>query len=180
MCRPRSLGMATWKREQGLPCDGPAKLSRVTIQDVGIVASLLIGGGGLVLGVLNYRRDAERLSIDRERRADERKAKLPQLRIMRRSLSQQGLDHIGQPKFSIDAQLDPGPDATEVWLEATFGTEEPRLSAQSFLMRSGSGQRFEVTVPPTWTINNLQALKPGVVLRLYDDHAQVEDRLPVE
>jgi hypothetical protein len=40
----------------------------VTLQTAAIVVSLVISSGGLALGLLSFRRDAEHLALDRERR----------------------------------------------------------------------------------------------------------------
>jgi hypothetical protein len=158
----------------------------VTLQAVGVVGSLVISLGALALAGAALRiarradrRDDEHLAIDRDRREDEIRAQLPKLRIMRRSISQQGRDSTGLSNFSVDAQLDPGPDASEVWLEATYQGQS-RRSDRARPIRSGNGDRLHVTVPEDWTENNGQALRPGVVLRLFDEYTGVEDKLMIE
>jgi hypothetical protein len=65
-CRDRFAGDGHRRVEWDLAGASGRRLA--TLQNVAIVVSLVIGSGSLALGLRSFRRDAEHLALDRERR----------------------------------------------------------------------------------------------------------------
>jgi hypothetical protein len=148
------------------------------IQDVGIIAAIAMAAWSLRLALRGDKREDERLDLQREQHENALKARLPDMRIRPGSVSGQGRPN-REPVFSVDVQNYGGPEAPEVWLEASF-EGVVRRSQEFVRVPSGGGAKPQVTVPDEWAMAGSSTVRAGVAFRAYDAITGVEDTLTIE